>query len=438
MDAALQAAADGIIFVDRHGRVSFLNPAAERLSGWTSSAAVGRSLPEVLQPVHVESGARLPLPLAQAMAERDALPLPSGAALQSGAGEPLAVDGAVVPVLDERGDACGAVVVLHDVSERRRARERVLGADRLAAIGALAAAAGNEVEAPLTAEGTERVARIVRQLRGWSREPSADDDRPRALDLSAVLEGALAMATPELRRRGRVIREYGVAPPVLAGELRLKQLLTILLLNTARSLPPGGDHQIRVWLGRDEHGAAVIEVHDSVSVGRDELGLATVRSLAASLDAQVEATAGAVRVVLPPAVAEGSGEVFVRRPPARAARRVLIVDDEPLICGAVQRALAPEYQVTTFTSAQAALASIAAGDAYDALLVDLLMPGMSGMDLYAEIARVAPERAARVVFLTGGAFTRRAGEFLKQVGNRRLEKPFDTRSLKAVLEEIVG
>jgi FixJ family two-component response regulator len=66
------------------------------------------------------------------------------------------------------------------------------------------------------------------------------------------------------------------------------------------------------------------------------------------------------------------------------------------------------------------------------------MPEMSGMDLYAEIGRVAPERAGRVVFLTGGAFTRRAGDFLKRVGNPRLEKPFDTRSLKAVLEDVVG
>ena len=471
VETALQATADGMIFVDRVGRVSFLNPAAERLTGWTSTAAAGRSLAEVLQPVHVESGAPLPLPLAQAMAEGDALPLPAGAALHSGAGEPMAIDGAVLPVVDERGRVDGAVILMHDVSERRNTRERLLSADRLASIGVLAAGVGHEINNPLTTvvanleaathelhepqhdvnridhaliearDGAEKVARIVKQLRGWAREASSTDDRPKVLELQPVVEGAVAMSAAVIRARARLVKDYGAAPPVLAGEARLGQLLTILLLNTARSLPEGRPHEneIRVAIGHDERGAAVIEVNDSGKSVRDELGLATVRSLVAALGGRVEVVTGAVRLVLPAAHPDGSGVLILgKRPIGRAARRVLTVDDEPLICGAVKRALAPDYQVTTFTSARAALASIAAGDAYDALLVDLLMPEMSGMDLYAEIGRVAPERAGRVVFLTGGAFTRRAGDFLKRVGNPRLEKPFDTRSLKAVLEDVVG
>jgi signal transduction histidine kinase len=315
VETALQATADGMIFVDRVGRVSFLNPAAERLTGWTSTAAAGRSLAEVLQPVHVESGAPLPLPLAQAMAEGDALPLPAGAALHSGAGEPMAIDGAVLPVVDERGRVDGAVILMHDVSERRNTRERLLSADRLASIGVLAAGVGHEINNPLTTvvanleaathelhepqhdvnridhaliearDGAEKVARIVKQLRGWAREASSTDDRPKVLELLPVVEGAVAMSAAVIRARARLVKDYGAAPPVLAGEARLGQLLTILLLNTARSLPEGRPHEneIRVAIGHDERGAAVIEVNDSGKSVRDELGLATVRSLVAAL-----------------------------------------------------------------------------------------------------------------------------------------------------------
>jgi hypothetical protein len=47
------------------------------------------------------------------------------------------------------------------------------------------------------------------------------------------------------------------------------------------------------------------------------------------------------------------------------------------------------------------------------------------MELYAAIAREAPELAERIVFITGGAFTATAQEFLSRVPNPRLEKPFD-------------
>lgn len=53
-----------------------------------------------------------------------------------------------------------------------------------------------------------------------------------------------------------------------------------------------------------------------------------------------------------------------------------------------------------------------------------MMPEVTGMDLHAELLRLAPEQAEKVVFMTGGAFTSRAREFLDQVRNPRIEKPF--------------
>ncbi|MDP9150791.1 MAG: response regulator, partial [Myxococcota bacterium] len=64
---------------------------------------------------------------------------------------------------------------------------------------------------------------------------------------------------------------------------------------------------------------------------------------------------------------------------------------------------------------------------------DLMMPVMTGMDLYAEVVRSAPELAGRIVFMTGGAFTPRARAFLESVVNQWVEKPLDMGKLRSLI-----
>ena len=94
-----------------------------------------------------------------------------------------------------------------------------------------------------------------------------------------------------------------------------------------------------------------------------------------------------------------------------------------------------EHDVVTLTSAFDALQIVATGEPFDLILCDLMMPTMTGMDLHAELSRVVPAQAARMVFLTGGVFTARARAFLAEVANRRLEKPFDPRGLRNFVRE---
>ena len=67
-----------------------------------------------------------------------------------------------------------------------------------------------------------------------------------------------------------------------------------------------------------------------------------------------------------------------------------------------------------------------------------MMPEMSGVDFHSELASQEPELAARVIFLTGGAFTVRAREFLDRVPNARLDKPFDSECLRAMVNRQVS
>ena len=77
-------------------------------------------------------------------------------------------------------------------------------------------------------------------------------------------------------------------------------------------------------------------------------------------------------------------------------------------------------------------------ESFDVIVCDLMMPTMTGMDLHEALETTAPEIAARMVFLTGGAYSPSAASFLAKVSNPRLDKPFDTDGFRALVRERVG
>lgn len=116
--------------------------------------------------------------------------------------------------------------------------------------------------------------------------------------------------------------------------------------------------------------------------------------------------------------------------------RVLVVDDEPLIGRALQRSLRG-FEVTLATEGRQVLEWLAAGRQFDVIVCDVMMPGMDGPQLYAEVARLFPGHAERVIFMTGSATTAAAQEFVKAVRNPVLEKPFDVEALRATIRSLV-
>jgi CheY-like chemotaxis protein len=115
----------------------------------------------------------------------------------------------------------------------------------------------------------------------------------------------------------------------------------------------------------------------------------------------------------------------------------LIVDDEAAVTRAVKRLLGREHDVSVAHNAASALEAFSAGQRFDVVLCDLMMPESTGMDLFAALARIDAEQARRVVFLTGGAFTPKAREFLRAVPNPSLEKPFDPNSLRSTVSALI-
>ena len=73
------------------------------------------------------------------------------------------------------------------------------------------------------------------------------------------------------------------------------------------------------------------------------------------------------------------------------------------------------------------------GQRFDVILCDLMMPDVTGMDFYQELYVLDPDQAGKVMFMTGGAYSDRAREFLARVPNMRIDKPFDIGQLRAMV-----
>jgi CheY-like chemotaxis protein len=112
---------------------------------------------------------------------------------------------------------------------------------------------------------------------------------------------------------------------------------------------------------------------------------------------------------------------------------VLVVDDEPMVCDMIAAILAPEYNVATFTDPQAALASMLQGS-FDVILCDLMMPRISGMEIYEQLAKQRPTLTERIIFLSAGAFTEGTRRFLASTCRPQLHKPFQREELVDMID----
>src|SRR5439155_22726175 len=96
--------------------------------------------------------------------------------------------------------------------------------------------------------------------------------------------------------------------------------------------------------------------------------------------------------------------------------RVMLVDDEPHVAHTMERLLRRDYDITVALCGRDAIDHIHRGARFDAIVSDVMMPNMTGIDLIEELQRVAPDQARRLIFLSGGVFTAQTRERLDQIG----------------------
>ncbi len=411
-------------------------------------------------------------------------------------GRLLRLDGTAlhVEVIDSSASPGDAEVhtVLRDVHERKEFESRIHMIDRMVSVGTLAAGVAHEVNTPLAYvlsnlefgldelknrtrmsvdelrelrdamleayDGASRMRDIVRDLRTFSR---ADDGTVAPVDVLRVLESSINMTSQEIRHRAKLYKNLDRVPTVVSSESRLGQVFLNLLLNAAQAIPTGAadEHSVTVTSRRSAENDAVIEVSDTghgiapevmerifdpffttkpVGTGTG-LGLSICRSIVEATGGRltVESTVGVgttFRVVLPGVVREARQ---TRRPsfvPPAECARVLAVDDDPLIGRAIARVLRG-HDVVSVESAEAALVRLLdPNEHFDLVLCDLMMPAMTGRELYEELLRGNPDRVEVVVFMSGGTFTPELREFVEDGDIKVIDKPFDGAALRALVQ----
>lgn len=318
-------------------------------------------------------------------------------------------------------------------------------------------------------DGTRRVAAIVRGLKVFSR---ADDTLREPVALSAVADAALAMASHEIGQRARLVRDYACDGQVLGSECRLLQVVLNLVVNAAHAIPDGAPdaHEIHVSIAPIDGGRVRLAIRDTgcgipselvprlfepffttkpLGVGTG-LGLPICQRIVQELGGEITVDSvvgrGSTFHVILPAAPEAAKVASPAAPdelvPSSAASapsrrlRVLVIDDEEIYARSLCMLLGIDHDVTFASDAGRALSLLCAGESFDVVLCDLMMGGISGMDLHEALASVQPAIVPRIVFLTGGATNERARAFLERDDIRCLDKPVPLATLRSTIHAV--
>jgi nitrogen fixation negative regulator NifL len=393
---------------------------------------------------------------------------------------------------DHATDAEIFEAIVEDVTEKRRADALLQQAEKLTTLGGLISGVAHELNNPLTVltgfahlltsrpdvpldmkeqleamkAATQRAAKIVKNLLTFARQQPSELSR---LSLPELVDQALDLLAYPLRVNGvTVVRDFAAdAPAITADRDQLLQVLLNILQNALHAMAQSERRQI---VGRLTFGDARVrlEFEDTgpgippALVGRvfepffttkapgqgTGLGLSICYGIVKSHGGEIVAEnvpGGGARFVIELPL----GAPFATTPSKTSASEsavrdvtpvsILAVDDEPEILSFLSQLLGRfGYLVQTAASGREALERLKRGECFEAILLDMRMPGMDGRTLYRELVRSFPDASRRVIFSTGDLASGDTQGFVASTRRPSVLKPFAPGDLVRVLDAAIA
>lgn len=292
LQTTLQSIGDAVITCDAEGQVDFLNPVAERLTGWTIEEAKGRPIDQIFHVVNEETGKVCENPVEKVRRLNTAVGLAHHTLLIARDGKEYVIDDSAAPIRqgqqDGQFETIGVVLVFRDVTAQRRTESALLASEKLAVAGRLAASIAHEIHNPLDSvanlhflladeedaskraeylvlarQELNRTLQISRAMLSLYREPK----NPIEIDLRELIEGVLLLLDRRLADlQVAVEREFATTLTIEGFPAELRQVLTNLIMNAAEAAGRHGRVRIALCKAAAEEfqgAGAVIEITDS-------------------------------------------------------------------------------------------------------------------------------------------------------------------------------